>query len=185
MSIRPFFAILALIAGLAAPALAQDANPPKPGKHEESRAPGGITTKGFGSWALRCEAAHTEGAEPSCEISETIQTASNKTVAKISVGRSHPGDPLMILILLPNNVSFPSTVHIRTSKDDKWGIELQWLRCVPGACVAGAELNPSTIAHWSDLKSDGSIVFVDAAGDEVALPISMLGFGDAYAAFDK
>ncbi len=190
MSVRFLFPACLLIAGLAAPALAETSNPPaaaaKPEKHErtESHA-AGVTSKGYGSWSLRCEAGHAEGAGRTCEISETIETESSKPVAKISVGRRNPSDPLSIVIILPTNVSFPSTVHVRTDKDDKWGLELEWQRCIPGACIATAEMSRAAVEHWSNLATDGEIVFRDAAGDEVSLPMSLRGFGDAYNAFSK
>ena len=180
MFTKSFFPALVLIAGLLTPVLAQAANP----SPDESAAPH-ITSKAFGSWTLHCQPAHEEGAEPLCAVAETVQTASNKVIAVISIGRRHPGDPVNIVVSLPANVSFPNSVHIRTDKDDKWGLELQWQRCIPGACIAGGELNPAAIAHWSSLQTDGNIVFQDAAGDEVAVPMSLRGFGDAYNAFNK
>jgi len=197
MPARSLFPACLLIAGLTVPALAETANPPatttnppaataKPEKHEkpESHA-SGITSKGYGSWSLRCEAGHAEGAGRTCEISETIETESSKPIAKISVGRRGPSDPLTIVVILPTNVSFPSTVHIRTAEEDKWGLELEWQRCIPGACIASAEMNLATVAHWSNLDTAGKIVFRDAAGDEVSLPMSLHGFGNAYEAFNK
>ena len=191
MSKTVHFAAFAFMCGLLVPAFAQAQNSPKPEtktpRHEESHAARepGVTSKAYGSWALRCEEGHAEGGSKICEISETIQTASNKPVAKISVGRRKPGDPLTIVVILPTNVSFPSTVHLRTDKNDKWGLELQWQRCIPGACMASGEMYPATVAHWSNLNTSGDIVFTDAGGDEVALPMSLQGFGDAYNAFNK
>jgi invasion protein IalB len=187
MFVRSLFPAGLLIAGLMAPALAAtgDSSPAKPEKRERAESHSGVSSKPYGSWSLRCEAAHTEGAEPLCEISETIETESAKPIAKISVGRHHPGDPMSIVVILPTNVSFPSTVHIRTDKADKWGLELEWQRCIPGACIATTEMSPATIAHWKGLSSNGKIIFRDAAGDEVGLPMSLRGFGEAYDAFNK
>jgi invasion protein IalB len=192
MSKRVFFAAFALACSTLAPAFAEDQKPPsKPesrtAKHEEAhgaRAPA-VTSKGFGSWALRCEETHAEGEKKLCEISQMVETAAKQPVAKISVGRRNPTDPLTIVVILPTNVSFPSTVHIRTEKEDKWGLELQWQRCIPGACTASAQMNPATVAHWSSLNTQGDVVFTDAAGDEVELPMNLHGFGDAYNAFNK
>lgn len=180
MSIRSFFPALVLIAGLAAPVLAQT---DKPSSSESASSH--MTAKAYGSWTLHCQPAHEEGAEPLCALAQTIQTSSNKVIAVISIGRLHPGDPVNIVVSLPANVSFPSTVHIRTDKNDKWGLELQWQRCIPGACIAGGELVPAAVVHWSNLQTDGQIVFQDAAGDEVAVPMSLRGFGDGYNALNK
>ncbi len=137
MSVRSHFSAFVLIAGLLAPGLAQAAN----STPEEAPA-AHMTAKDFGSWTLHCQPPHEEGAEPLCAIAETVQSSSNKLLAVISIGRAHPGDPLNIVVTLPANVSFPSSVHIRTDKDDKWGLEIEWQRCIPGACIAGGELNP-------------------------------------------
>lgn len=179
MSVRFFLWTLIAIAGLAMPISAQAAN----SAADESSAK--MTVKNFGVWSLHCKAAHDPGAEPLCVIAETVQTSDNKTVAVISVGRKHPGDPLNIVVTLPPNVSFPGAVHIRTAENDKWGLELPWQRCIPGACIAGGELSPATVAHWSSLQTEGKIVFNDAGGDEAAIPMSLRGFGDAYKALNQ
>ena len=189
MAMRFSFPAFVVVAGLVMPGLAfADPAPGKAaaGKHEKAaESLAHMTSKTFGSWTLHCQPPHEEGAEPLCAIAETVQTPSNRLLAVISIGRLHPGDPLNIIVSLPPNVSFPSSVHIRTDKDDKWGLEIQWQRCIPGACIAGGELNVATVAHWSTLQSEGRIVFQDAAGDEVAVPISLRGFGDAYNAFNQ
>jgi invasion protein IalB len=180
MSIRSFFPALVLITGLVAPALAQTDKP-----SSGDQATPHLTAKAFGSWTLHCQAAHEEGAEPLCALAQTIETSSNKIIAVISIGRRHLSDPVNIIVSLPVNVSFPSTVHIRTDKDDKWGLELQWQRCIPGACIAGGVMSPAAIVHWSSLQTEGKIVFTDAGGDEVGVPMSLRGFGDAYKAFNN
>jgi invasion protein IalB len=183
MTTRSFFAILLLSAGLAGPALAEDST----AKPDESHAvhASGVTTRAFGPWSLHCQPPHEEGAEPLCVIAQTVQSSSNKLLAVISIGHQHPSDPYNIVVTLPPNVAFPSSVHIRTGADDKWGLELQWQRCIPGACIAGAEINPATLVHWSNLQTEGKIVFVVGSGDEVGVPISLHGFGDAYKSLNQ
>jgi invasion protein IalB len=183
--------------GFLLPAYAQDATPPaqsqpapvepakspKPAKPKtEKKAEEPIKTTNYGDWSLRCR----EGEVHACEISQTIQAPDQSgPIAKISIGRPDPGGDLHIVIILPNNVSFPSSVHLRTNSNDKWGFELAWLRCIPGGCFADAALNDATLAHWHSLNDIGGIVFRDAAGDEVSLPMTFRGFGDALDALKK
>jgi len=198
---------LFLILGLAAPALAQDhpaadAKPeakPAPTAHEHERARARserpqIVSKGYGAWALRCrkepeKKAKEEAAkaERPCEISETISAPNHAgTLAKVTVARPGGGTgPLSVLVLLPNNVSFPSSVHIRTDAKDIWGVELPWTRCIPGACLAQTTLAKATIDYWHKLKTTGQIVFMDSTGQQITLPMSFDGFGDALDALDK
>ncbi len=183
MSKRSFFAILLLSAGLAGPALAED-SAAKPDESHPAHA-SGTTTKDFGAWSLHCQPPRQEGAEPLCVIAQTVQSSSNKLLAIISIGHQHPSDPYNIVVTLPPNVGFPSSVHIRTGAEDKWGVELPWQRCIPGACIAGTELSPATLVHWAGLQTEGKIVFVVGSGDEVGVPITMRGFGDAYKALNQ
>ncbi len=169
----------------AKPAPAKPA-PAKPAKPEaEKPTQPSITSTAYGDWALRCREG-SEGAAHLCEISETIEAQDRAgPIAKISVGRPNPGGALQAVIILPNNVSFPSSVHIRSDENDKWGFELNWLRCIPGGCFAGATLSDATVAHWRGLDTIGSIIFRDAAGDEISLPITFHGFGQALDALNK
>jgi invasion protein IalB len=183
MSKLSFLAIVLLAAGLAAPALAEDSAAKKQDSHAGQA--GQMTTKAFGAWSLHCQPPHEEGAEPLCVIAQTVQTSGNKLLAVISIGHQHPSDPYNMVVTLPPNVAFPSSVHIRTGAEDKWGVELPWQRCIPGACIAGTELPPATLVHWTGLQGDGKIVFTAASGDEVAVPVTIRGFGDAYKALNQ
>jgi invasion protein IalB len=167
-----------------AAAPAEPAKPaPKPAAPEPaSRREEPIKTTNYGDWSLRCR----EGAAHTCEISQTIEARDRAApIAKISVGRPGGSGDLHVVVILPNNVSFPSTVHIRTNANDKWGLELDWVRCIPGGCFADALLSSATVAHWHSLDSIGSIVFRDAAGEELSFPMTFHGFGEALDALNK
>jgi invasion protein IalB len=191
-----------LAAGFAIPAHAEDQKPAetkpaeKPAAHSHERARPSrprIESKGYGAWALRCaeiEPSKTDKDSPKpirhCEISEIISAANHAgTLAKVTVGHLGEKGELTALVLLPANVSFPSSVHIRTDAKDIWGVELDWARCVPGACLAQAGLGDATVEHWRGLKTTGSIVFRDSSGQEIHLPMSFDGFGDALDALNK
>lgn len=204
------FLICLLIAGLSAPAFAKEdtASPAKPApkastahrpekaekkEKKEKKKPieSGISTQGFGAWALRCRKtpAKTEKnakEDRACEISETIESQDRSgPVAKLSIGRPGGSGPLHAIVILPNNVSFPSSVHIRTDDKDIWGVQLDWVRCIPGGCFAETLLADATVAHWHDLETTGYIVFKDSTGQQVTLSMSFKGFGQAFDALNK
>ncbi len=202
MSYRLAIAILVLAAGFSLPVHAQNttspgtskAAPAPPAAEPAKRAPKPaaskpaskaeepIKTTNYGDWSLRCR----EGAEHTCEVSQTIEAQDHSApIAKISVGRPGGSGDLHVVVILPDNVSFPSTVHIRTDANDKWGLELDWVRCIPGGCFADALLSDATVARWRSLNSIGSIVFRDAAGEEVSFPMTFHGFGEALDALNK
>jgi invasion protein IalB len=202
MSHRRLLISVLFVAAIAVPGYAQESHPAAlaaPAKAVEPKAPAKpssakpaksaqqpVTMTPYGDWALRCRAGGGAGATRVCEISQTIEAQDQSgPIAKISIGRPTPSDALHVIVVLPNNVSFPSSVHIMTDETDKWGLELDWKRCIPGGCFAETTLADATVAHWHGLNTEGRIVFIDAAGDQIALPIAFHGMGEALDALNK
>lgn len=194
------FLICLLVTGLSAPVLAkEDAAPPaKPTPKEltghrpsKAAAESQISTTAFGAWALRCRKTpikSEKGEKPdhACEISETLEAQDRSgPVAKLSIGRPGGAGALHAIVILPNNVSFPSSVHIRSDDKDIWGVRLDWTRCIPGGCFAETLLADATVAHWHGIETTGDIVFTNSTGEQVVLPMSFKGFGDAIDALNK
>lgn len=157
-----------------------------------------IVSTAFGNWSLRCRKEapaakdapkDTAGQKPAraCEISETLEASDHSgPIAKLSIGRPGGGTgSLYAVLIVPNNVSFPSSVHIRTDDKDIWGLQLSWVRCIPGGCFAQAELADATVGYWHGLQTQGEIRFPDSTGTQVALPLSFNGFGQALDALNK
>jgi invasion protein IalB len=202
---RLFLSISLLVAGFAAfalggyPLAAKAEAKSDSARHSHSRAAkppspdSQIVTKAYGVWALRCRKANGKKGEAAkapqdraCEISETLEAQDHSgPIAKLSVGRPGSKGALHAVVILPNNISFPSSVHIRSDDKDIWGVNLDWVRCIPGGCFAETILSDATVKHWHDSKSKGQIVFKDASGDDVSLPMSFVGFGEALDALEK
>lgn len=144
-----------------------------------------ITTTVFGDWALRCQPG-AEAPHKNCEVSLTIQEKDqNAPVAKIALGRPVPNGGMHLLVLLPNNVSFPSSVQIKTDDKDIWGIDIPWQRCIPGACFAETTLKDSDLVRWRALDSLGKVTFKDAQSNEVGISFSFQGLAQALDALSK
>lgn len=177
---------------LAAPALAQQprAAPAKPAAQPPAAAPApdsGITTSTFGDWALRCQRM-SDSAKDSryCEVSMTIQQKDQPgPIAKIAFGRAAPDQPLRAMILLPTNVSFPSSVKIFADDKDAWGLDFAWVRCIQGGCFAEAVPSDDDLRRWRGQEASGRMVFKDAAGREIAIPVSFRGLGQSLDALMK
>lgn len=202
---RLFLSTFLLVAGFAAFALAESPSAAKAeakldsAKHPQSKTAkpaspeSQIVTRAFGAWALRCRKASGKKGEVAkepqnraCEISETLEAQDHSgPIAKLSVGRPGGKGALHAVVILPNNVSFPSSVHIRSDEKDIWGVKLDWVRCIPGGCFAETILADATVKHWHDSTSKGEIAFKDASGDSVSLPMSFVGFGAAVDALEK
>jgi len=145
-----------------------------------------ISTTVFGEWALRCQKA-PDNVHQNCEVSLTIQQRDQPApMAKIALGQPIPGGGMKLLVLLPNNVTFPSSVQIKTDDKDIWGMDVPWARCIPGACFAETSLKEADLIRWKGLdKSMGKITFKDAQSNEVGVAFSFHGLGQALDEFNK
>ncbi|GJE70803.1 invasion associated locus B family protein [Methylorubrum podarium] len=146
----------------------------------------GLTTASFGDWLLRCQrTGEAEKAERVCEVAQSLQVQGQPApIAQIAVGRIGPA-PLRVTAALPVTVSFPSAVKVLAGEKDAPSLELAWRRCQQGGCLADAALSEDVLKRWRGSAEPGRILFKDAAGREIALPLSMRGLGPALDALAK
>jgi invasion protein IalB len=174
--------MVATLAALAASALAaepQKAPAPVP-------ADPAATTATFGDWVLNCQRL-PDGSKQSqvCEVVQSIQVQGQQVpFARIAIGRIAPNQPLAVTVVLPNNISLPSVVHVGADAKDK-GPDLNWTRCTPGGCFAESPLTAETLTQWRAPGPASRVSFEDAAGREIGFPISFRGLPQALDALAK
>lgn len=153
-----------------------------PGVASEPR----LTTASYGDWVLRCMRVGAENALRLCEVAQTMQVQGRPDpVAQIAVGRLPNQEDLRVTILLPANVSFPSSVRITQAKDNGNGLELAWRRCIPGGCLADAAAPEAVLESWRGADEAARITFKDAESREITVPLSFRGLGPALDALAK
>ena len=148
------------------------------------------TTATFADWVLRCR--RPDGApegQVSCEVAQTLQVQGQGPIAEIAFGRP-PGvagfkEPMRLVVVLPNNVSFPGTVLMSVDEKDTKPIELAYRRCLPAGCFADAEASNDLLARWRPQGERGRIAFKDGSGRDVTLPFSFRGLSQALDAMAK
>ncbi|KQO68744.1 hypothetical protein ASF22_19505 [Methylobacterium sp. Leaf87] len=146
----------------------------------------GSTTASFGDWVVRCQRGGGDKPVRICEAAQTMQIQGQpQPIAQIAVGRLGPGEPLQVTAILPPNVALPSSVRVVLDEKDTTGVELAWRRCLPGGCVAEAAAREDWLKRWRLAAEPGRITFKNAAGQEVAIPLSFLGFAQALDALAK
>ncbi len=135
----------------------------------------------FGDWSLRC-VRHGEGAQArrSCEVLQTIQAQGQaQPLAQIAIGRPEPGRSLRLVIVLPPNASFPSTVKLLAAENEPPVLELPWRRCLPGACLADLDIPAPVLNQLRARTEGGRIIFQEGAGRDVTVPFSLRGLAQA------
>ncbi|HEY5796435.1 MAG TPA: invasion associated locus B family protein [Bosea sp. (in: a-proteobacteria)] len=145
------------------------------------------TTASFGDWTLRCQ----RGGDPArpgrvCEVAQVLQAQGQQApIAQVALGRLAAGEPLRVTAVMPVSVSFPSSVQIAMGDKDAKPLDLPWRRCIPSGCFADAAPADDIIRQWRKATEAGRIVFKDAAGRDLALPLSARGLDQAVEALAK
>jgi invasion protein IalB len=171
-------------------ALAQSSGAKTPGAPADSPVPSepGVTTASYGDWVLRCQRLGTaEKPARLCEVSQAMQVQGQAApIAQVAVGRLPGEADLRVTALLPVAVSFPSTVRIGFEKDAKAPVlDLAWRRCLPGGCLADGPVKEEGLKPWREAEAPGRLLFRDANGQEVAIPLSSRGLAPALDALGK
>jgi invasion protein IalB len=141
-------------------------------------------TEVFGDWTMVCVAPQDKaGRRSRCEAAEVIrQRGAKRALAKLAIGLSDGG--YTIAALLPVNISFPSSVSL-VDAGNAHQIQLAWQRCLPGACLAEAQVKAGTFENWRNETKPMHLSFVTASRRAETLPVSLRGMTQAIAALHK
>ena len=140
------------------------------------------TTATYDDWTVRCEVNDTV---KSCEMAQAMQIKGQaQPVTQIAIGRPAKNDPLKIVFQVPINVWLPSGLKLTSDEKDS-GIVGVYRRCLPSACIADAELKEEVVKKLRALTENGKLQFKDGGQQEIAIPVSFKGFGQAFDAMLK
>jgi len=184
--------IAALPAGQSAPVLAQA--PPQTATQSQAtvaapppNAGPDTTTATFADWLMRCQV--TPAGQPggrTCEVVQNIilqgQTA---PLAQLAFGRLGANQPLYFTVVLPTNVTFPSSVQITIDDKDDKPVVVPWTRCLPSGCFASLAMTDDVLKRWRDQNGAGRMMFKSGAGQDTLIPISFRGLSRALDALGK
>lgn len=138
-----------------------------------------IKTEEHGDWVLVCRKAEAQSAQ-TCELVQTIANNREQApFAQIAIGKPKADMPIQITVVVPNNVSFPSSVKIVTDEKDRSPLDIAWTRCMPVGCFASTALKDDIQKKWSGLEAQGRAIFKAGNGQDIAMPISFKGLKGA------
>jgi invasion protein IalB len=137
-----------------------------------------LTTATFGDWIERCQRVNANGeSKRLCEVSVTVTASGqNQPLAELAIGRAKKGDPLRLTLVLPVNVSFPSTPKVQTEGDDP--LEFAWTRCVPQGCFADVTFGGEAQRAWREAKT-AKVESKAASGQGFSFNVSLRGLPQA------
>jgi invasion protein IalB len=148
-----------------------------------------LTSATFGDWQFRCRNAVIAAGQPaqrSCEVLQSvIMQGQAAPFAQLAFGKLSVAEPLHVTVVLPVNVTFPSTVRITVEENDKQPVELAWTRCLPGGCFASLAVKEDVLKRWRAQNDSGRFTFKTGAGQDTTVPFSFRGLARALDAFAK
>lgn len=182
--------VLAGVGGAGSIALAQNtktAPTSTPAKPAPVSADPASTSATYGDWVLRCQrVGDGDKSQRLCEVAQTLQVqGQQQPIAQVAFGHVNPSEPMRFTVALPNNISLPGSVVLNLGEKEPAPMAMAWRRCVPGACIADATPNAEEMKTIRAAAEPGRLVFKDAAGRDVALPLSFRGFAQAMDALAK
>jgi invasion protein IalB len=140
------------------------------------------TTATYEDWTVRCD---THETVKTCEMAQTVQIQGQPNpLTQIAIGRPTKNDPVKIVFQLPINVWLPAGVKLVTDDKDP-GLAATFKRCIPAACLADTELKDDVLKKLRAATENGKLQFKDGAQQDVAIPVSFKGFGQAMDAMTK
>jgi len=143
-----------------------------------------LTTATFGDWVERCQRVNANGeARRLCEVAITVTAAGqNQPLAELAIGRAKKSDPLRLTLVLPVNVSFPSTPKASVEGDDP--LEFAWRQCVPAGCFADVAFSADSQRSWRDAKT-AKVESKAAGGQGFSFNVSLRGLPQALDALGR
>jgi invasion protein IalB len=172
--------LLCAVLYAAGPAAAQGAGQNEPAQLEPQR-----TTATFMDWVVQCESLTKPQYQKVCDMAQVTQVqGKNIPFSRVALAQQKKGQPIRLIVQVPVNASFGSTVRIRTSDADP-GIAAPFARCVPSGCFAEFDLREDMVKKFRAATGTGKLSFADSGGHEVVVPLSFNGFNQAYEALLK
>jgi invasion protein IalB len=146
--------------------------------------PADQSTVTIGDWVHRCVGVNGDASQRVCEIYQQVQAVQPggrvTTLLSIAIGYPAPQQPPMITVLIPVNVSLG--VQPALIAKGLAAIPLRFVHCAVNACVARAEASETLVQLGEKPDAEMRLEFRSAADAVVSVPLSMNGFGQAFAA---
>jgi invasion protein IalB len=156
----------------AAPTAAQEtvqAQPPAQAAETPQR-----TTATYDDWVVQCETQTAPPAQKICDMAQVTQVqAQGRTNPFSRVAIAHPvkGQPIKLVVQVPVNVSFATSVRIQTSDTDP-GFVAPFARCLPVGCFAEFDIKDELLKKLTAASAAGKLSFTDGGGHDISVPLS-------------
>jgi len=143
------------------------------------------TTATYDDWVVRCDLRAGSAPHKVCEMEQVAEVqGKGAPVSRVAVTREIAGHPLLLVVQVPVNVWVAAGVKVEIDNRDT-GLLGAFSRCIPAGCFSDIDVKANQLKLLGTATKPGKIVYKDAAGRDVTIPLSLKGFAAAYDALPK
>jgi invasion protein IalB len=145
------------------------------------------TTATYDDWVVQCETQTGPPAQKVCDMGQLTQVQAqgrSNPFSRVAIAHPVKGQPVKLVVQVPVNVTFATSVHIQTSDTDP-GFVAPFARCLPVGCFAEFEIKDDLLKKLMAASGAGKLSFADGGGHDISVPLSFKGFSQAYDALAK
>jgi invasion protein IalB len=137
------------------------------------------TTATYADWTVQCGRRIGSPSQMVCAMMQTTQVrGKGKVFSRVVIIHSAKGEPYRLTVELPVDASFTQAVRIETNDADTL-LSAPFERCVPIGCFANIDLGTGALQKLRAAAGAGKLLFADAVGRDIAVPLSFKGFSKA------
>ena len=143
------------------------------------------TTATYEDWTVRCVTNAGPPPQKACDMEQVSHLQSKEQpFSRVAIAHPEKGKPIALIVQVPTNVWLATGVRIEIGGKEA-GLAAAFARCGPAGCFAEIGLSDDAQKKFRTVTEPGRILYKNAAQQDVAVPLSFKGFGQAFDALAK
>jgi invasion protein IalB len=143
------------------------------------------TTATYEDWTVRCVTSAGSPPQKSCDMEQlSYGQTKDRPFSRVAIVRRDKDKQVSLVIQVPVNVWIATGVRVEIGGKDI-GAPTPFARCGPAGCFVEIGLSAEAQKQFRTATEPGRILYKDAAQQDVAVPLSLKGYGQAFEAFTK
>jgi invasion protein IalB len=143
------------------------------------------TTATYEDWTVRCSTGAGSPPQKSCDMEQlSYGQSKEQPFSRLAILRRDNGKQVSLVVQVPVSVWLATGVRIEIGGKDA-DLSAPFARCGPAGCFAEFGLTDDAQKRFRTVTEPGRILYKNAAQQDMAIPLSFKGFGQAFDALAK